>query len=267
MEMPAFQALIWQYYADNARQFPWRDTVDPYAIFLSEVMLQQTQAGRVVAKYEEFMKALPTFEALANASVAEVLRLWQGLGYNRRALNLQKAAQQIQTQWKGVLARDVEAVDSLPGIGPATAASIVAFAYNLPTIFIETNIRRVFIHCFFPEREEVQDGELLPLITEAVDRENPREWYYALMDYGSMLVKMYPNPNRRSKHYTKQSAFEGSNRQLRGAILRFLQNREATFEEIVQAGERGPSEVEVCLMTLGKEGFLEKNAARYRLKV
>jgi A/G-specific adenine glycosylase len=111
-------------------------------------------------------------------------------------------------------------LDALPGIGPATAASIYCFTYNKPIVFIETNIRKVFLFHFFSERDEVGDDELIPFIHDTMDVENPREWYYALMDYGSYLSKIVPNPNRKSKQYVRQAKFEGSDRQIRGRLLR-----------------------------------------------
>ena len=222
MDTERFRRTIWEYYRENARQMPWRETDDPYRIFISEVMLQQTQVSRVLKAYERFIAAFPDFPALAHAPLRDVLTLWQGMGYNRRAVSLHKAAGIIVNEHDGVLPRDTEELQSLPGIGPATAGSLAAFAYNAPTVFIETNIRRVFIHFFFPGRENVHDRDIMPLVEETLDRENPREWYYALMDNGTMLKAREKNPNRRSAHYQKQSRFEGSDRQIRGAVLRIL---------------------------------------------
>ncbi len=217
-----FQTRVWNYYRRHKRRFPWRETRDPYRILVSEIMLQQTQAPRVVAKYESFLKRFPTVQKLAAASVASVLREWQGLGYNRRGLALKKSAEAIVTQFKGKVPHNYEALLSLPGVGPATAGDILAFAWNEPVTVIETNIRSVFINEFFPEADSVHDRELLPLISRAVDTKNPREWYYALMDYGAWLKKTVPNPSRRSRHFTAQSPFKGSNREQRSKILRYL---------------------------------------------
>lgn len=219
-----FKKIIWQHYAANGRLFDWRGVDDPYKVFISEVMLQQTQTARVAVKYPAFIARFPDFNSLAQAPLKDVLQEWQGMGYNRRGIYLQRAAQIIMQHHAGILPNDPVILDELPGIGAATAASICAFAFNVPTVFIETNIRAVFIHFFFQGREKVHDKELLPLIEAAVDQDNPREWYYALMDYGVMLKKSLINPSRKSAHHTKQSKFEGSDRQIRGMILKILTN-------------------------------------------
>ena len=217
-----FKKSIWNYYATHGRHFDWRGVDDPYKVFVSEIMLQQTQTARVAQKYPEFLQEFASFEQLANASLKDVLLQWQGMGYNRRGMYLHKAAQIIVKDFGGKLPDDPKVLVELPGIGPATAASMCAFAYNKPTLFIETNIRAVYIHSFFPGKENVHDKEIMPLIEATVDQDNPREWYYALMDYGVMLKKTVINPSRKSKHYTKQSKFEGSDRQIRGIILKIL---------------------------------------------
>lgn len=222
MDTPSFIKTIYNYYAQHKRVFAWRDVDDPYLIFISEVMLQQTQTFRVEPKFAAFVLELPNFEALANAPFAHVLGLWKGLGYNRRALYLQQAAQKISQEWKGMLAREPKALEALPGIGPATARSILTFAFNEPHVFIETNIRAVFIAHFFAQCEKVHDKEIFPLIEQTMDRSNPRQWYYALMDYGTMLKKTHQNPSRKSAHHTRQSKFEGSDRQIRGRVLELL---------------------------------------------
>ena len=217
-----FRDIIWQYYREHRREMAWRETTDPYAIFVSEVMLQQTQVARVHTKYAEFMAAFPDFSSLAAAPLEEVLRVWQGMGYNRRAKMLRDAARMVMETFGGRLPETPEGLVTLPGIGPATAASIAAFAYNAPVVFIETNIRRVFIHFFFPNEEKVHDDRIRPLVRQTLDWMNPREWYYALMDYGAMLKGAIENPNRRSHGYTVQSSFSGSDREIRGRVLRYL---------------------------------------------
>ncbi|MCL4379893.1 A/G-specific adenine glycosylase [Candidatus Dependentiae bacterium] len=226
MDHQEFIAIIKQHYALNRRSFIWREEPTPYHVFISEVMLQQTQTFRVAPKFVPFVETLPNFSALAQAPFSHILALWKGLGYNSRALRLQQAAMQIMQQHAGQLPQDPVLLRQLPGIGAATASSIAAFAYQLPTVFIETNIRTVFIHHFFPDRLQagtlVHDNELRPLVAATLDRHNPRDWYYALMDYGVMLKKSGKNFNAVSKHYTQQSKFEGSNRQMRGKILQLL---------------------------------------------
>lgn len=220
-DIKAFQKKVLDFYTKEGRHdLPWRKTTDLYKILVSEIMLQQTQVDRVVPKYKAFLNAFPNAKALASAPLSEVLVLWSGLGYNRRALYLKRAAETVTTKWKGKFPKTAPELQSLPGVGPYTARAVAAFAYNSPDVFIETNIRRVFLHEFFPKSTDVPDAKLYPLIEAALDIQNPRVWYWALMDYGSHLKATVINPNRRSKHYTKQSKFDGSLRQMRGAILK-----------------------------------------------
>jgi A/G-specific adenine glycosylase len=217
-----FQNTVYSYGKRHGRSLPWRRDYDPYHVFVSEIMLQQTQVDRVALKFDPFIKELPSFAALAGAPLSRVLSLWQGLGYNRRALNLKLAAEIILREYKGALPFSPEILEPLPGIGKATSASIAAFAFNRPVVFLETNIRTVLIHHFFNDAISVHDDKLLPLAAVLLDRKHPRKWYSALMDYGSMLKKQFGNAARRSAHYKKQSRFEGSARQKRGKILRLL---------------------------------------------
>ncbi len=230
-----FQQIIKKYYKEHGRTFPWRETTNPYHILVSELMLQQTQTFRVLPKYEQFLATFPTVHDLAVASLQQVLLLWQGLGYNRRALMLQKAAQQIVQEFSGFFPDDPETLQTLPGVGPYTASAVATFAFNHPCVFIETNIRTVYIYHFFSDVENIHDKELLPLIAATVDTKNPRDWYYALMDYGVMLKKLYKNPNRKSVHYAKQSRFTGSDREIRGKIIRELIERtQINVDQLIQ---------------------------------
>ena len=252
-----FRGLIYDHFRRNRREMPWRDTSDPYRILVSEIMLQQTHVQRVEQKYGEFIAAFPDFPSLARAPLREVLRVWQGMGYNRRAVTLQKTAQRVVTEFKGELPRSEEILKCFPGIGAATAGALVAFAFNKPTVFLETNVRRVFLHVFFPHRDGVNDKEILPLLEATLDRENPRQWYYALMDYGAMLKKEAGNPNRRSAHYTRQSPFEGSDRQIRSLILKaLLANPRLSVTQLLKAVGKGAKRTERIIDQLGEEGFL-----------
>ena len=232
-----FIDIIMSYYKKHKRPFAWRDNDNPYFVFVSEVMLQQTQTSRVIDKYAHFVRVFPTWQALADAPLVAVLQAWQGLGYNRRGKWLQQSAQMVVTEFGGILPHEPIHLIKLPGIGPATAASVSAFAYNQPTIFIETNIRAVFIHFFFSGRDDVHDSEIFPLIEQTLDRDEPRQWYYALMDYGVMLKKQLVNPSRKSKHHTKQSKFEGSDRQIRGLIVRLLTTQHAHIQQDLLVSE------------------------------
>ena len=257
-EIETFKRLIKQFYQDNRRSFPWRETPSPYNVFISEIMLQQTQTYRVEPKYLAFVDVFPDFQSLANATLEEVLRLWQGLGYNRRAKFLHQAAQMIMDQFGGELPADPDQLEQLPGVGSATAASLSTFAYNRPTLFIETNIRTVFIHHFFSDQDEIHDKEILPLVERTLDHDNPRDWYYALMDYGVMLKATQPNPSRRSKHHVKQSRFEGSNRQLRGQILKLLLEQPQSDVYLCKHLEYDASKVQYNLERLKKEGLVRE---------
>lgn len=204
------------------RDLPWRNIDDAYAVLVSEVMLQQTQVKRVLGRWERFLAKFPTPDALAAAAASDVVAEWQGLGYNRRALSLKRAAEICSADFAGSLPRTAEDLEKLPGIGPATAAGVVAFAYDEPALYLETNVRTVFLHELFPDREGVKDAEIAPLVAATCPDEDVRGWYYALLDYGAHLKATVANPSRRSAHYTRQSAFEGSRRQKRAEIVRIV---------------------------------------------
>jgi A/G-specific adenine glycosylase len=263
----AFRAIIYDYYRTDGRKLPWRETDDPYHILVSEIMLQQTQVERVIGKYDVFITAFPDFHALAQAPLQEILTVWQGLGYNRRAIALKKIAEIVVSTYNGTLPSRSDELLKLPGIGRYTAAALVTFAFHQPTVFIETNIRTVFIHFFFHGQDTIKDNEILPLVEQTLDTAHPRRWYYALMDYGAMLKQQHPNPNRRSAHYHKQSAFKGSNRELRGMILRALTRRgsEMSERELVQTLKMDPERVRGILVQLHDEGFIEKSGDRYSI--
>lgn len=204
------------------RDLPWRNLEDPYAVLVSEIMLQQTQVARVGGFWERFMALFPTIDALASAAVADVLEMWQGLGYNRRALALKKAADRCAVERDGTLPTTIEELQTLPGIGPATAAGVVSFAFNRPSVYLETNVRTVFIHELYPDADRVTDKELMPLVADTCPDDDARAWYYALLDYGAHLKTMVVNPSRKSSHYARQSAFEGSRRQKRAELVRIV---------------------------------------------
>jgi A/G-specific adenine glycosylase len=223
-----FQATVWEYYHDHGRNdLPWRipepdGRFDPYRILVSEVMLQQTQVARVVPKYHDFLERFPSVSVLAAAEQGEVLRAWSGLGYNRRAKYLRASAQSIVAEHKGEFPTDAAQLVKLPGIGANTAGAILAYAFNLPATFLETNIRAAYIHHFFQARADIHDREILEIVRKTMDCEHPREWYWALMDYGSYLKRSGMKLNMLSKSYTRQTKFDGSQRQIRGQVIRLL---------------------------------------------
>jgi A/G-specific adenine glycosylase len=268
-ELDEFRETVWMHYRAHGRDdLPWRQTRDPYRILVSEIMLQQTQVPRVIPKYEEFISVFPDVERLAAAPVDGVLRVWQGLGYNRRALALKRLAEQIVERHSGRVPADLVALRGLPGVGPATAAAVAAFAFDDAHPLLETNIRAAYLHHFFPDRDRVGDDELLPLVAATLDRDDPRNWYYALMDYGSFLKSHVTNPSRRSRHHAKQSPFEGSRRQLRARTLRAVLERPGlTMEDLAEIlgsdGEVRKKDLASIASALVAEGFLEERRGAY----
>ncbi len=257
LSIGAFRKKVLAYYRAHGRPLPWRRTRDPYRILVSEIMLQQTQVDRVQAKYREFLRAFPTVGALARADLQAVMRAWQGLGYNRRALMLKRAAEEIVGRYGGNVPDDVDALDALPGIGHATACAICAYAFNRPVAYIETNIRSIFIHEFFRDRKRVRDDEILPLVARSLCRRDPCTWYNALMDYGVMLKAHHGNPSQRSAAHVRQSRFEGSDRQIRGAIVRELVNHGAgRARDLVRMAGCAPERGAAIIDGLIKEGIV-----------
>jgi A/G-specific adenine glycosylase len=275
--LSGFVARVAAHGSELYRDLPWRRTRDPYAVLLSEVMLQQTQVPRVVGRYETWLAEFPTIDALAAAPLARVLEEWQGLGYNRRAVALHRAAEQVTQRFAGKLPADEKLLRALPGIGPATAAGVLAFAFDVPAVYLETNVRAVFLHELFADRDGVPDREIVPLVSAALKAAaaqgvSLREWYYALLDYGAQLKRTLPNPSRRSAHHARQSRFEGSRRQKRAWLLREVMARPGLpAEEYAQslavaeakAGRDAPAVTDVAgiLENLAAEGFLARDAA------
>lgn len=236
-ECSRFQNTVQDYYNNHGRHdLPWRrlevdGSLDPYKVLVSELMLQQTQVPRVVPKFNSFIQQFPNFAALASAPLADVLKAWNGLGYNRRAKFLWQSAGLVVNQHHGQLPDSVLELTRLPGIGPNTAGAIAAYAYRQSVVFIETNIRTVFIHHFFNEQEQVADKAIAELVAQTMP-DDPRIWYWALMDYGTNLKQIVGNLNKLSKHYTKQSTFAGSRRQVRGQVLRLLGQGRWSFVDL-----------------------------------
>ncbi|MBW2637775.1 MAG: A/G-specific adenine glycosylase [Deltaproteobacteria bacterium] len=262
-DITKFRKIVYRHWKNYGRDLPWRKTDNPYKIIVSEIMLQQTQVTRVVTKYEEFITTFPDIESLARAPLHRVLSVWHGLGYNRRALSLKKMAEEVVTVHHGRLPNNVSLLKTLPGIDNATAHAVCAFAFNQPVIFIETNIRTVLIHYFFSTKDAVTDGDIRPLVTQTLDSKNPRRWYNALMDYGAALKKEHRNPGRKSAHYKRQSPFEGSARQVRGAILSTLIERTSiSLEELSATLPYDDDRIQMALTQLEREKLIVvKNGA------
>ncbi len=252
-----FTSAIKIWYNENRRQLPWRETDNQFYIYVSEIMLQQTQVNRVLLKYDEFIQKFKTFYDIANSDIPHLITSWQGLGYNRRILNLYKASTIICNDYSGNVPDTYNNLLNLPGIGAGTAGSLLAFIHNKPSVFIETNIRTLYSYAFFPDRDQIDDKSLMPLIEQTVDIDNPREWYYALMDAGSYLKQSIRIPNSLSKHYTKQSQFSGSKREIRGGILKILGNQnQVSLNEIQTKYPETKHDIQSIAGDLINEGFI-----------
>lgn len=258
-----FVETVVQHYRRAGRPMPWRSDPNPYWVFVSEIMLQQTQVPRVMQKFPPMVERFPDFAALSAAPFSEVLDLWSGLGYNRRARWMQQAATVIVTEHAGVLPDDPAVLVRLKGVGPNTAGSIAAFAYNRPVVFIETNIRRVLLHAFFSDRSGVHDKDLLSLLADLLPQENARIWYWGLMDVGVVLARTVGNANQRSRHYSRQAPFEGSTRQLRGRILRLLGEHGAlTTAELSEGSGFDHVRTGAVVQALVDDGLLQASRQR-----
>lgn len=257
---------VWDYYNRHGRRsLPWRKTKNPYHILVSEIMLQQTQVDRVITKYKSFLKRFPTLKKLSEATLGEVLIEWQGLGYNRRAKMLHECAKKITSEYKGKFPKTHTELLKLPGIGSYTAGAVMAFAHNEAVPIIETNIRTVVLHHFFNDATDVTDKDILKIVSRTLDTDNPREWYYALMDYGAYIKKEFGNPNSRSKHYTKQSTFAGSDRQIRGAILKLLTEGNATRAQFLKKLSFEDIRIDAQIQKLCREAMIEKKGTLFSL--
>ncbi len=260
-----FKEQVYNYFREHGRRFAWRETRDPYHILVSEFMLQQTQTTRVINVYPRFLHRFPDFQTLSQASTSDVLSQWQGLGYNRRALALRETARQVTRVHGGQLPSDREALTTLPGVGKYTAAAIRVFAFEQPEVLIETNIRTVIIHHFFPQEEQIKESELLPLIEATLDASSPRTWYYALMDYGAMLKKQ-DNAARRSSRYRRQSAFAGSRREARSILLRTLLDTGITRKsDLVRQVDGWSARFDDALQTLCRDGLVYSDRGTLRI--
>jgi A/G-specific adenine glycosylase len=262
VEVTAFRRKVLSYYAKQGRVLPFRQTTDPYAIAVSEFMLQQTQVSRVVPKYEMWLALFPDWKTLAIANRVSVLKAWSGLGYNRRAIYLHDLAKRVTNDFQGIFPRSEDELMGIPGLGPYTRRAILVFAFNLPLAAIDTNIRRVLLASFSlpPTISPVN----LQLIAERVlPRRNSRIWHYALMDYGAMNLTAQKTGVR---SLSRQSEFEGSLRQVRGAVIRLLSNgSQKTVNELVKESGFTLKRITQALAVLMEEGMIQKNRNRYSI--
>jgi len=252
------QDTVTDFYTKEGRHdLPWRKTTSSYKIWVSEIMLQQTQVSRVKEKYTSFLKKFPSLEKLARASQAQVLKEWVGLGYNRRALFLKKGAEFVMKEYNGRLPKEVAQLETIHGIGHYTARAIATFAWDQKHIFVETNIRTVYFNHFFKNKENITDKEILNLVEQTLPDKDFRQWYWALMDLGVQLKKEGKGMNRKSKHYSKQSKFEGSDRQIRAAVVRYLtQNGDTEIDRLVQCLGFDVDRTEEQIQKQYKEGMV-----------
>jgi A/G-specific adenine glycosylase len=267
-QIQQFRALIFPYYTPPlARELPWRKTDDPYAILVSEIMLQQTQVSRVIDKYKAWIRRFPTHFELARADMSAILPYWTGLGYNRRVQYLKRCADEIVNRYHGIFPKSHEILEKLPGVGPYTARALCVYAFNQPLALIETNVRAVYIHHFFPDKEAVSDDELLPVVQQTLDSTNPRAWFNALMDYGTFLKQQTINPSRKSRHYVKQSPLRGSVREVRGWILKQLAVRDTlATDEVLSEFENDQARVMKAIESLVGDAFIVNMNQRLKLK-
>ena len=264
----SFRDIILSAYDSDKRIFPWRDKLAPWGILVSEFMLQQTQASRVIPFWNRWMDKWPGPAGVDSASLEEVLREWSGLGYNRRAKYLKACAGIIAKNMNGKVPDTPGELAVLPGIGNYTAGAIACFAYNYPCCFIETNIRSVMLHFFFLGKKDIKDEDILPILELALDRSNPRKWYWALMDYGAALKKSSPNPGRQSAHYHRQSAFPGSFRQIRGSLVRALvSGGKMTADELLNRLDVQTEKKDLyrALEALKSESIVSEESGQYQI--
>lgn len=195
--------LFFPYYLEKARDLPWRKTEDPYAILVSEIMLQQTQVPRVIEKYKAWIRRFPTHFGFSSSRYADNFAVLTGLGYNRRALYLKQCADEIVKIRH--FSHNTRSTQKLPGIGPHTSQSICVFVCDQPHPLIETNVRTIYIHHFFADKTSCWWWWIIATCCRLYGSDNPRKWFNALMDYGTFLKEQMPNPSRKSTGYVKQS--------------------------------------------------------------
>jgi A/G-specific adenine glycosylase len=259
-----FKTLLREKGRELYRDMPWRRDTRPYYVLVSELMLQQTQVERVMPKFEMFIGRFPDENALACATLAEVLTLWSGLGYNRRARYVHDAAKKIVAEHDGVFPDTKKELLALPGVGPGTAGAILTYAFGHPEVFIETNVRTVYFHHFFPESDNVSDAQLATLVEKTYDRERPREFYWSLMDYGTWLKRQGYGRVAQSTHYKKQAALKGSVREIRGQIIRALARGDKTLERL-QREVTYDERFEGALAGLFHDGLVAQTADKLHL--
>jgi A/G-specific adenine glycosylase len=278
---PELRAAILSWYDARARALPFRASRDPWAILVSEAMAQQTQISRVVAKWGPFMTAFPTVQALAAATPADVLRAWQGLGYNRRALSPWRAARTIVEEHGGRVPSEPADLERLPGVGPYTARAVAAIAFGRPVGAVDTNVRRV-IGRVAGGPEVMSAATLQSLADAAVPPDRPAEWTHALMDVGATFCRPRrpdcdacparpwcrfaaapPDVAPRGARRPRESPFETTSRWLRGRILEQLRSAsDGAWTRIAEPlGTHGAEAIRDALLALARDGLVELDPA------
>ncbi len=260
----SFQMMIFAWWKKNQRDLPWRHTRDPYKILVSEVMLQQTQVTRVVSKYKEFLRQFPDIDTLANASPAQVLRAWKGMGYNRRALYLHKAAQIVGQEYHGKFPKDEKLLTKLPGLGKYTARALLVFAYKQDISLVDTNIRQIIAHFFFSDKPQKES-----IIQDVADQLLPKgkawEWHQALMDYGALrLARARSGQAFGNKALQRQKPFKDSNRFYRGRIIDRLREGEISEKKFLNELEKTYTKpgafLRSIIASLVKDGLMQRTS-------
>lgn len=255
-DIELFRERIFDFYQSNRRSFPWRETTDRYAVMVSEIMLQQTQAERVSGKYMAWMERFPDTKALSSASLRDVLALWSGLGYNSRCQRLQSCAKVIMDRFDGVVPASPEVLKTLPGIGEYSCRSIPVFADNLDVAAVDTNIRRIIIH-EFTLPEDIPKREIQAAADQLLPKSRSREWHNALMDYGSLCLTSRSTGIR---PLTRQSKFQYSKRWYRGRLLKELVSSEfLLLEELEEKYGTCPWGLQEIINELVGEGLVDES--------
>ena len=279
---PSLRRALLAWYEPRRRAFPWRRTRDPYRILVSEVMLQQTQAARVVPSYRAFTRRFPNVRELASASRRDVLIAWDGLGYNRRAIALAEAARGIVREHDGRVPADAEALQRLRGVGPYTAAAVGSIAFGSPVAAVDTNVRRVVGRVLAGvDGHELGAAETRRLAETWLDRHDPGAWNQALMDLGREVCRPQPRcdgcPLREgcrflalgrmpSEPARRPGPFEGSSRQLRGSVVRALRARpSSSLDELTRRTGAAPGRVLAAVEGLAADGLVELRGRRVSL--
>ena len=256
----ALQDRLLTWYAENRRDLPWRHTTDPYAVLVSEIMLQQTQVPRVVPRFGEWLEAWPDLESLAAAPLADVLLRWQGLGYNIRARRLQECARAVAADGhRAELPRSLDGLRALPGIGPYTAHAVLIFAHNEDLAAVDANVRRVLTH-ELDLPEDLGARDLQTVAAAVLPPGRSRDWHNALMDYGSLVLTARATG---IAPRSRQGAFEGSRRQKRARLLRrLLGHGPQSLEELAVALGLSAEETGDLVARLRRDGLVTEVGGR-----